>query len=44
MKIYDMIEGVWLKDEKKEEKQTEERKREKLRPHLRLEEHEEKNT
>lgn len=41
MKIYDMIEGVWLKDEKKKEKEKKEKRKElKLLP--RLVTHEEK--
>jgi len=44
MKIYDMIEGKWLKDEKKVEKKEEKERREKLELALRLAKHDEKNT
>ena len=44
MKIYDMIEGKWLKEEKKVEKKEEKERREKLELALRLATHNEKNT
>jgi hypothetical protein len=44
MKIYDMIEGKWLKDEKKVEKKKEKEKRKELELALRLAKHGEKNT
>jgi len=44
MKIYDMIEGKWLKAEKKVEKKKEKEKRKELELALRLAKHGEKNT
>ena len=44
MKIYDMIEGKWVRDEKKVEKKEKKEKRKELELALRLEKHEEKNT
>ena len=43
MKIYDMIEGKWLKDEKKAKEKKEKEKREQLELRPRLVEHK-KNT
>ncbi len=45
MKIYDMIEGVWLKEATKKEKKEEKKKKgEQLELRLQLVENEEKNT